>query len=698
MTVKASPADSPPARVFTLVSQLLSRPTLLLIGILFVATFFRLYRFWELPPGLAPDEAFNGLDVRHVLQGNYLPIFFSQNGGREPLFLYLQTLAVAVLGQAPWVLRLGSVFIGILTVAILARVGRELFPREKNRYVSVLAAAALAVMYWHVNFSRLGLRTILLVPISVLVILFYWRGLMQAANVSAGWRDFIYAGIALGVCEYTYLSARLFPFVLIAFTLVLSLVGKFQAGTERAIDVRRAWLGLGIVLGSGALLSAPLLVDFYFHPDDFWGRASTISLTTDDTPLATVKAMGANVVAVLGSFFLHGDLNPRHNLPGRPALDPLLAIGLLVGLVEGMWLFRKRPMYALLFIWAFVMLLPSILSNEAPHFLRMLGALPPILLLAANGLQWIWQRVVPRAPVGALVLIVLLVGGAGTFHDYFQIWGTSPSTATAFDVESVGLANAIRSESETADVLVPLRLYGRPTLEFALGNNFSKQETFSTNFASNKPLKIVSAGGIADREWVILHRDANSQGVVLFPHLIADVAKRQVGDAESITDARGKKIGTVVSLDPKARELIHPPTSSHPADANFGNVFRLVGFEVAPTQAKPDQTVELALYWQPTRDVERDYRFFVHLLDANSSVQAQWDSEPAFGYYTTGLWQGAVIVTDLYPLHIPADAPLGEYVFEIGWTTFAGDRLPLLDLNGIPADDKLILGKLNVAP
>ena len=65
-------------------------------------------RFWGLgttPPGLYHDEAFNGLDALGVLGGER-PVFFEANNGREPLFIYLVALSVAVLGRSPGAIRM----------------------------------------------------------------------------------------------------------------------------------------------------------------------------------------------------------------------------------------------------------------------------------------------------------------------------------------------------------------------------------------------------------------------------------------------------------------------------------------------------------------------------------------------------------------------------------------------------------------
>ena len=92
--------------------------SLLLVTVL-VAAFLRLYQLDLLPPGLFYDEAYNGLDVRGILTGAQFPLYFPGNNGREPIFLYLQSLFVAGLGYTPYALRVTAAFTGILTVAVV---------------------------------------------------------------------------------------------------------------------------------------------------------------------------------------------------------------------------------------------------------------------------------------------------------------------------------------------------------------------------------------------------------------------------------------------------------------------------------------------------------------------------------------------------------------------------------------------------
>src|SRR5690606_17247967 len=83
---------------------------------------------------------------------------------------------------------------------------------------------------------------------------------------------------------------------------------------------------------------------------------------------------------------------------GRPYLDAIQAGFFLLGLGslvrrgdEGMrrggeWM-SDRALFLL--IWLGVMLLPTVLSGDAPHFGRMTGAAPVIAIIIAAGAIWL---------------------------------------------------------------------------------------------------------------------------------------------------------------------------------------------------------------------------------------------------------------------------------------------------------------------
>ena len=103
------------------------------------------------------DEAANGLLAADIGLGGERPIFIASYTGKETLFFYLAGVLMQGIGGSLFALRLTSAFLGLLTVAVTYWLGKELLG---DRRIAVIAAALLAVSFWHVLLSRLGFRAI----------------------------------------------------------------------------------------------------------------------------------------------------------------------------------------------------------------------------------------------------------------------------------------------------------------------------------------------------------------------------------------------------------------------------------------------------------------------------------------------------------------------------------------------------------
>jgi len=69
--------------------------------------------------------------------------------------------------------------------------------------------------------------------------------------------------------------------------------------------------------------------------------------------------------------------------------------------------------------------------------------------------------------------------------------------------------------------------------------------------------------------------------------------------------------------------------------------------------------VSLTLYWRVTGQPRRDYKIFVHLLDAKGRIVAQADAPPMEGTYPTSAWQVGEVLADGHRPAIPPDAKKG---------------------------------------
>ncbi len=133
------------------------------------------------------------------------------------------------------------------------------------------------------------------------------------------------------------------------------------------------------------------------------------------------------------------------------------------------------------------------------------------------------------------------------------------------------------------------------------------------------------------------------------------------------------------------------------AIANFGNQMLLVEARFEAGRLQPGQSVDLTLVWQGLRSMEEDYTIFVHLLGPDGRVHGQIDMWPVQGTYPTSAWLAGEQVEDRYLVPLDSTAPSGSYQLEIGVYLLATNaRLPILDEQGNPIDDKVLLGGLLV--
>jgi uncharacterized membrane protein len=146
--------------------------------------------------------------------------------------------------------------------------------------------------------------------------------------------------------------------------------------------------------------------------------------------------------------------------------------------------------------------------------------------------------------------------------------------------------------------------------------------------------------------------------------------------------------------------LVKPASVETPVTWNFGSLATLIGYRLSASQARPGDHLHLTLYWRARGNSGTvAYTAFGHLLDAQSVIWAQQDHPPAGPGNPTSGWIAGEYVVDDYDLAIKPDAPPGSYVVEIGlYDPQNGARLPVVDANGAPAGDRVVLATVQLKP
>ncbi len=658
-----------------------------------LAAALRFYRLPELPPGLHYDEGFKGVTARGLLEGAPLRLFFESDMGEEPLAIYLVAVALRLFGPEPWAIRLPSAIVGTLTIPLVWWLGRELARQRHNpavrgagpqagpeqaglaaQTVGLGTALALAILYWHVSFSRIGMEPILVPFFATLA----FAALLRGLNTGHRWA-FVLAGLAVGGSLYTYKAGYFVPILAVLFVLYSAIAGRGF--------LRRHGRGLLLAALVALVVAAPLVTYFVTHPANFLQRPASVALGSGGE-----TSLRDNLFRVAGLFFVRGDANPRSNLPGRPALDPCLGLVFLVGVGRALLGFR-RPRLALPLLWLGVMALPTLLSEHAPHFGRAIGVTPAIALLCGLGIKdWVLDIRSRTSPLRFLstISIPLLVAGLAwstfsTAWAYFHTWGRSPDLFYAYDVGLAEVAGRVNAVS--ADELV----YITPT----------PRDHYTLQFLVRRP--IASFDG---RAGLVFPPPGRAATVVVLPGEdgatlpVLQAARPDGAVVWTVADGYHRPYATAYRLPAAAPPA---PLPDHPAGAVFGGAARLLGYSLEPASARPGEAVKLTLYWQVLAPLDRDYTVFTHLLDGhnpktNGPVWAGHDGQPDGGHYPTTVWQPGEVILDLHPLSVPADAPPGEYRLEVGlYLLETMARLPATDAAGQPlADDAAGVGVVEI--
>ena len=144
-------------------------------------------------------------------------------------------------------------------------------------------------------------------------------------------------------------------------------------------------------------------------------------------------------------------------------------------------------------------------------------------------------------------------------------------------------------------------------------------------------------------------------------------------------------------------------TVTHPADTDFGDGVRLLGYDLEAEGLRPGGTVYLTLYWQAREPVERRYKVFTHLLGevfnagSGNFLWGQQDNEPLSGTRPTSTWRAGEVIVDSYAIPLEGQAPVGRYALEIGlYDPATGERLPVLDEGGQGVADHVVLDHVTV--
>lgn len=408
--------------------------------IIIFAIIFRGWHLKQIPPGFWLDEAVNANEGIRLFQNREIQLF-SEEYHKESLYFYFIGISTKLLGEnQPWAARMPSVVFGILGVLGVFLLAKELFDFD----VGIFAAFLMAVSFWHTTFSRIAFRAIMVPVVCCFAFYFLIIAIKREKLIY-----YIFAGIISGIGFYTYFSYEIVPFIIV-FSFPFFILAKRQNST----NMFTTYKGLLLYLLVTVLVALPMGLFILENPTIFTLRPSDLSIFNLETPW---QRLVLNLWKTLLMFTYKGDINPRHNLPGRPQITLpeglflgigliILALNLYLGVRKKDW-WKVATSILIISLWN-GMLLPAIISFEGiPHALRTLGSVVPTYIMAALGLKFILlslkehlkffpsrDLLIKIGLIGILLWIALI-----NFQDYFYTYPSVPEINAAFSVDSVNI-------------------------------------------------------------------------------------------------------------------------------------------------------------------------------------------------------------------------------------------------------------------
>lgn len=677
------------------------------------ALFLRLWHLTTAPPGFHLDEATDAHLTQRILQGH--PFFYASEGwGREGMYYYLAAPLLQLTGDGILGMRLTSALIGMVLVGLAGLMAYRLFDRDTG----LLTMAWMGLTFWPVFVSRLALRNITLPLTLTLTILTFWWAWQQPKKAPkfAVYLRFGLAGILLGLCLYTYQPSRVAPLTLGAFLFYITLFHRSE--------LRARWRGLALAGIVFVLTALPLTLLLLRHPDAEGPERPEMLAPLRQLMAGDPQPLGTNALAIAKMFTIQGDPLGTYNWPRRPVFPGWTALLFYLGILLCLRRWRD-PACALIGLWLGVMLIPSLLTTSAPHFMRSVGALTPVMMIPALGLVTIVRFLHQRWSrwgmwTGCLLTLLVLSQTAWlTWRDYFHRWALSGDIAINYNAYETAVARYTHTAAEGTPTVVGARFAEdaapfivssvlfqdpppirwvlpatalvfpaeQPAARFIL-ETCTQADDYLTRYFINMDPRSVEPVYLPVKN---LSKDGQEQ-----PWLIVTSLQPPTPDAhlpQMIPPQVGPWFGPPgTELPEQASDELAPVRMP----AEFQHRLSLLQYGLSSDRLRPGEPLRLVTLWQVLTDGwPGNLAMFVHVLDNHSQIIAQQDQ---FGYPVHS-WKVGDRVVQIHDLVIAPATPPGLYWIQIGfYERHLPGRWEVTDTTGPVTSDRLLLDQIEVQP
>lgn len=243
----------------------------LIIFIVILALFVRLYQLGTLPAGFHADEVRAGWNAYSILKtgkddrGNRLAFFYNTFGDYRPTGIFYATIpSIVLFGNTEFAVRFPSAFLGGLSVIPLYLLVSSLLKGTqviKKEHVALISAGILAFSPWHINVSRATSEVVISLFFALWGFYFYLRLLHDFKTKYA-----LYSFSFFTTSYFFYHSIRLLAPIFV-FVIFLSFWKKLKEQPRK--------------IAFGVVLALFVLTAIWSIPSQARGRFSQVSIFND---------------------------------------------------------------------------------------------------------------------------------------------------------------------------------------------------------------------------------------------------------------------------------------------------------------------------------------------------------------------------------------------------------------------------------
>ena len=453
----------------------------ILIVVILLAAFLRLYQLGNVPYGTTNDETayiYNSYSIWKTgndITGKFMPLSFNAHSSESPVGVYLTAPFVGLMGISLISGRILSALLGIGSVMLLFLIADFLF---KNKWIGILSALLYAISPWALQFSR-GFWDVDFASFFFLLGIYIF--ILNAKS-----NKYIWSLIPFAFGFYSYHATKVYFLFLIPLLIFLfrkELLARKKIACLFLVGILTIFLSFLLVskfqnvtrYTEVSLLNDPNVANVVNWEREANTAPFIIRQVFSNKVLYYLRVVRENYLEAfsINYLFLYGEtggVSEINNIFFRGELYiielPLLLFG-AYKLITGKNKTARNLLLALLFIGP----IPSAMTIQKSFTIRDYMMLPPLLMITAVGLYFLILKILNIKNIYKPILLISLIFiytflFAEYFYQYHNRWAVYG--AETWSASSRDLVNYIAQNKSKFENVYVSRPYKDLLMQYAV--------------------------------------------------------------------------------------------------------------------------------------------------------------------------------------------------------------------------------------